>query len=204
MTGWCLLSATQLITYEMTAACWWRVIHQQCRSSRAWLEHLFMADVPVVGIHLSTFSRSLLAGFTAPCDWREVVIRAAPGSSHQGDPRCTLPFLLLLFSYPLPTWRFPKPSTLAFFVDSLTSLQKTQNYIWGGTWAKESDWPGITYLLCCLLSDFGEVILATEAWSFSSIEWVQACLLLSVAMVMKPIMFDINNSTWSAGTVKTS
>lgn len=56
-----------------------------------------MAEAQVVGIHLSTSSRSWLAGLTGLCDWKEVTTRVVPGSSHQGDPRCTLPFLKNFF-----------------------------------------------------------------------------------------------------------
>lgn len=97
MPGWRRLIATQLITYEMTAACLWRVIHQQRHPSQAWREHLLMAEARVVGIRLSTSSGSWLAGLTGPCDWKEVTTRVVPGSSHQGEPRCTLPFIKKIF-----------------------------------------------------------------------------------------------------------
>lgn len=77
----------------MTAACLWRAIHQQRHPSQAWREHLLMAEAQVVGIRLSTSSGSWLAGLTGPCDWKEVTTRVVPGSSHQGEPRCTLPFI---------------------------------------------------------------------------------------------------------------
>lgn len=72
MTGWRRLSATQLITYEMTAAWLWRVIHQPRHPSQAWREHLLMAESQVVGIRLSSSSTSWLAGLTDPCDWKEI------------------------------------------------------------------------------------------------------------------------------------
>jgi len=97
-----------------------------------------MAAAQVIGIHLSSFSRSLLTGLKD--DQRKMTARASTGNSHKLLlARTSFSFFSFLFFFLNPVLGDFQSHALAVFVDSLTSLQKAQNCIWEGRWAKESD-----------------------------------------------------------------